>query len=134
MYIDRYRLWCVGCTCDATVIIEVRRYKPKAIFVEPPSVRLTGNDHEEVEISWTYRHAQQYHHYHDHQVKNSDDDHGGSLTLLQLPNLQALFALARTDLIECYTAYLNHVLDQTLPPDTVIGALLLEPLVVGAGI
>ncbi|KAF0688603.1 Aste57867_19776 [Aphanomyces stellatus] len=88
-------------------------YKPKAIFVHPPTVRVSRRGG--LTISWPE---------HD----PSFEEH--------VPSQAALFDVARDDSTSAvaarYAEYVHHVLD-TVPSHAIVGALLVEPVLIGAG-
>ncbi|EQC40531.1 hypothetical protein SDRG_02421 [Saprolegnia diclina VS20] len=86
-------------------------YKPKALFVQPPSVTVASNGH--MRITWA--------------------DVNPSLET-QLPTMNDVFDISRdgSALTAAYTDYIESLL-ATVPSDTVIGALILEPVLIGAG-
>ncbi|OQR95254.1 adenosylmethionine-8-amino-7-oxononanoate aminotransferase [Achlya hypogyna] len=86
-------------------------YKPKALFVQPPSVHVAANG--QMQISW--------------------DDVDPSV-VTHLPSMADVFDISRdaSSLTQQYTAYIENKL-ASIPADTVVGALVLEPVLIGAG-
>ncbi|ETW08053.1 dethiobiotin synthase [Aphanomyces invadans] len=87
-------------------------YKPKAMFAAPPTVSVSGTDGH-VRVTWPEVDAA-FH--------------------VQLESMDALFnGSSRQASAAAYTAYVTDLLDNHVPPHALVGALVVEPVLIGAG-
>ncbi|OQR99718.1 adenosylmethionine-8-amino-7-oxononanoate aminotransferase [Thraustotheca clavata] len=86
-------------------------YKPKALFVHPPSVKVASNG--QMQVTW---------------------QNVNPTLVTHLPTLDDLFDISRdtSPLTQQYTEYVESLLD-SVPSTTVVGALIVEPILIGAG-
>ncbi|ETV85711.1 dethiobiotin synthase, variant [Aphanomyces astaci] len=91
-------------------------YKPKAIFAAPPTVSLSAvSGKQGVTVTWP------------------EVDPAFALHLESLDDLFDPTSRDATAAAAAYEAYVTDLLDHHVPPHAVVGALVLEPVLIGAG-